>query len=299
MVVASALIFIVLEVLPGDSAQIILGLNAQEETLQALRNEMGIDRPLYVRYFSWLAHIMQGNFGVSHTYGKPVSQLVIERLPVTLPLAIFSLLFAGGIGIVFGVFSALHQGRFWDYSIMGVVQLGLAVPNFWLGYLLVIVFALYLKILPSGGFVGWEVSFYKSLKSLVLPTLTMALPQAAVLTRITRSAILDVLSQDYVRTARAKGLKEIQMLFCHILPNALIPTLTIMGLQFAFLLAGVVVIENVFYLPGLGRLLFQALAQRDLIVVQSIILLLIFAVVATNTIVDLVYGLIDPRLRLS
>ena len=299
MAVASSLIFTVLEVLPGDPAQVILGIHAQEDTLQALREEMGLNRPLYVRYFSWIGNMIQGDFGVSYTYDKPISQLIMERLPLTLPLAVFALIVAGMIGVALGAFSAFKQGSWLDYSIMAATQFGIAVPSFWLGYLLVIVFALQLKLLPSGGFVGWEESIYGSLQSLVLPTLTMALPQAAVLARITRSAMLEVLAQDYIRTAKAKGLKELQSLFFHALPNAFIPVLTIMGLQFTFLLAGVIVIENVFYLPGLGRLLFQALAQRDLIVVESVILLLIFAVVFTNTVVDVIYGFVDPRLRIS
>ncbi len=298
MLVASLLIFTVLEILPGDPAQVILGVNAQEDTLQALREEMGLNQPLLTRYFSWVGNMIQGDFGVSYTYDKPISQLVMERLPVTVPLAVFALIVAGVLGIVLGTFSAFKQGSWLDYGLMGVTQFGIAVPNFWLGYLLVIVFALQLKWFPAGGFVGWEESIYRSFQSLILPTLTMALPQAAVLARLTRSAMLEVLAQDYIRTAKAKGAKECRALISHALPNALIPVLTIMGLQFAFLLAGVVVIENVFYLPGLGRLLFQALAQRDLIVVETIILLLIFAVVFTNTLVDLIYGVVDPRLKI-
>ena len=184
-----------------------------------------------------------------------------------------------------------------DFSVMGVTQLGIAIPNFWFAMLLVLIFAIQLRLLPSGGFPGWENGLWPALKALLLPTLALALPQASIMARVMRSSMLDVLNEDYMRTARAKGLSQTRAVWSHALRNALIPVLTILGLQFSFLLAGTIIIENVFYLPGLGRLVFQAISQRDLIVVQSLIILLVATVITVNFLVDLTYGLVDPRLR--
>jgi peptide/nickel transport system permease protein len=180
---------------------------------------------------------------------------------------------------------------------MGATQLGVAIPNFWFALLLVYVFAVGLRLLPAGGFPGWEVGYWSALKSLIMPAIALALPQAAILARVTRSALLEVLSEDYIRTARAKGLPARRVLWRHALRNALIPVLTILGLQFAFLLAGTIIIENVFYLPGLGRLIFQAITQRDLIVVEGVVMLLAATVIVVNLLVDISYAIVDPRLR--
>jgi len=296
---ASVLVFFVLEILPGDPAQLILGVNAREDTLAALRAQLGLDRPMLIRYVSWIGRFLTGDFGVSYTYSVPVRELIAERLTVSLPLALMAIGLSTAIAIPVGVFSASRRGRFADVATMGVAQVGVSIPNFWLGLLFILVFAVGLGWFPASGFAGWGGGLWAGLRSLILPALALALPQAAILARVTRSSVLETLGEDYVRTARAKGLTQRAALWRHAVPNALIPVVTIIGLQFSFLLAGTIIIENVFTLPGLGRLIFQAIAQRDLIVVESLVTLLAFAVILVNFIVDLVYAAIDPRLRIA
>jgi len=297
LVAASIVVFGVLEVLPGDPARLMLGMNASPETVQLLRDQMGLDQPLIVRYLEWAGGMLTLDFGRSYTYSVPVIDLVTERMAVSLPLALMALGLSTLIAIPMGIFSAAKRGRAADTISMGLAQIGVAVPNFWFALLLIYIFAVWLRLAPAGGFPGWEAGIWPALKSLFLPAIALALPQAAILSRVTRSAMLEVLDEDYIRTARAKGMSRRHVLWRHTLRNALIPVLTIMGLQFAFLLAGTVIIENVFYLPGLGRLIFQAITQRDLIVVESVMMLLVAAVVLVNFLVDLSYAAIDPRLR--
>ena len=297
MVVASLVIFVVLEVLPGDSALLILGIEAQEDTLAALREQLGLDRPAPVRYAAWLGGLVTGQLGTSHTYAVSVGELVAARLGITLPLALLSIVISTALAVPLGMFAATRHNRIGDYGVMGFCQLGMAVPNFWFGILLVLLFAVKLGWFPAGGFPGWEAGVGAGLWALLLPAVALALPEAAILARVTRSAVLDTLSADYVRTARAKGVAERAILIRHVLRNALVPMSTILGLQFAFLLAGSIVVENVFFLPGLGRLIFQAVSQRDIIVVRDVAVLLVGLVVAINFLVDIAYGLIDPRPR--
>ncbi|MGO1119825.1 ABC transporter permease [Rhodovibrionaceae bacterium A322] len=297
LLVTSLLVFVIMEVLPGDPAALMLGVNAREDTLAALRSEMGLDRPVVERYLSWLGGLLQGDLGRSYTYDVPVSELVAERLMVSLPLALISMLLSTLIALPLGVLAAARRNSLIDLGIMGFSQLGVAIPNFWFALLLVLLFAVNLQWVSAGGFAGWDAGFWPALASLALPSLSLALPQAAILARVTRSSVLEVLGEDYLRTARAKGLSKSAALWHHAVRNALIPVVTIMGLQFSFLLAGTIIIENVFYLPGLGRLIFQAISQRDLIVVKDLVLLLAGAVVVVNFIVDLIYLLVDPRLR--
>ena len=294
---ATIVVFFVLEVLPGDPAAVMLGVNAQADTLAALRAEMGLDRPPVERYFAWVGGLLQGNLGNSYTYGEPVANLIAERVDLSLPLAVMAIVLSTVLAIPLGVFAAARRNKVGDVGVMGFTQLGIAVPNFWFAILLIMLFSVNLGWLPAGGFAGWDAGAWPALKSLLLPTSALALPQAAILARVTRSSVLEALSQDYVRTARAKGLSRRAALWRHAVRNALIPVVTIMGLQFSFLLAGTIIIENVFYLPGLGRLIFQAIAQRDLIVVKDLIIVLAAAVVAVNFVVDLLYAVIDPRLR--
>ena len=297
LVAATVIIFLVLEVLPGDPAEIMLGLNAQPDTVAALRHELGLDRPALLRYLDWVGGFLTGNLGVSYTYSVPVSDLVAERAVVSLPLAVIALVLSTVIAIPIGVVAATYRGRWQDAGIMGLTQVGIAIPNFWFAILLVFVFSVSLRLLPSGGFPGWDAGLLPALKALVLPAVALALPQASILARVMRSALLDALAEDYVRTARAKGLTRRATLWRHAVGNALIPVLTILGLQFSFLIAGTIIIENVFYLPGLGRLIFQAITQRDLIVVKSVVVLLVAAVVAVTFLVDIAYAAADPRLR--
>lgn len=297
LIVASIVIFVVLEVLPGDPAQFILGMNAQPDTLAALRAQLGLDQPPLMRYFAWMLGMLQGDFGISYTYRVPVSELIGDRIGVSVPLAIYALTLTIVLAFPAGIIAAARRNTKTDVAVMGVTQLGVAIPNFWFAMLLVLLFAVTLRWFSAGGFPGWDDGFWMGIRALTLPAFALALPQASILARVMRSALLDTLSEDYIRSARAKGLTQRQALWRHALRNALIPVLTIIGLQFAFLLAGGIIIENVFFLPGLGRLIFQGITQRDLIVVKSVVMLLVCAVIFVNFLVDVGYLIVDPRLR--
>jgi len=297
LLVASIAIFVMIELVPGDPAAFMLGLNAAPDTVAALRAELGLDGSPAERYLRWVGGMIVGDFGTSYTYQVPVAELVAARLFVSLPLAIMALLLSTIIAIPIGLFAASRHGKPADWSTMGITQIFIAVPNFWFAMILVMIFAIQLRWFSAGGFPGWDLGLLESLKALTLPAISLALPQASILTRVMRSAVLETLTQDYIRTARAKGLSRRQTLFNHALRNALIPVLTIIGLQFSFLIAGAIIIENVFFLPGLGRLVFQGITQRDLIVVESVVMLLVFAVILVTFLVDIAYALVDPRLR--
>ncbi|MDQ6433134.1 ABC transporter permease [Mesorhizobium sp. LHD-90] len=297
LLVASLVVFAVLEVLPGDPARLMLGINATPDAVEALREQMGLNSPRPVRYLDWVAGMLSLDFGRSYTYSVPVIDLVAERIAVSLPLALISLVLSVAIAIPVGAFAAQRRGRAGDAVAMGAAQVGVAIPNFWFALLLIYLFAVWLRLVPAGGFPGWSAGVWPALKALFLPAIALALPQAAILARVTRSALIETLGEDYIRTARAKGLPFGAVLWRHALRNALIPMLTIIGLQFSFLLAGTIIIENVFYLPGLGRLIFQAITQRDLIVVEGVVMLLVATVVVVNLLVDLSYAIVDPRLR--
>jgi len=281
LLVASVLVFAVLDLLPGNVAQVILGDTATPESLAALEKKLGLDRPAMVRYTDWIA----------------------ERLQVTLPLAVMAMVFTVVIGISAGVFAAARQNKAGDVGVMGLSQLGIAVPSFWFAILLILLFAVKLQWVSAGGFPGWTEDagggLWDGFVALLLPAVALAVVQAAVLARWTRSSVLETLREDYVRTARAKGLSRRAVLWQHVLRNAMIPVLTILGLQFAFLISGTVVVEQVFVLPGIGRLVFQAIANRDLVVVRDVVLLLVAMVVIVNFVVDVLYAVIDPRLKPS
>ena len=297
LVVASVIVFLVMQVVPGDPARFMLGMNAAPEALAALREEMGLGLPLWTRYADWIAGLLRGDFGTSYTYKVPVSELIADRIVISLPLALYALALSTIIAIPVGVLAAARRNGPADISVMGLTQLGIAIPNFWFAMLLVLAFSITLRWFSAGGFPGWEAGFLAGMKALTLPAIALALPQASILARVMRSSLIDTLGEDYIRSARAKGLTRSQALWRHALRNALIPVLTIIGLQFSFLLAGAIIIENVFYLPGLGRLVFQAITQRDLIVVKSVVILLVFAVIVVTFLVDIAYAMVDPRLR--
>lgn len=294
---ATVVIFLLIQVVPGDPAAYMMGLNANPEAVAALRAQMGLDAPLAERYLRWVAGLAHGDFGTSYTYRVGVSQLIAERLAVSAPLALIALGLSVAVALPLGLYAASRRGRAGDTLVMGAAQVGIALPNFWFAMLLVLVFSVGLRWLPAGGFPGWEAGAGPALAALILPALALGAPQAAILARVLRSALIDTMGEDYIRTARAKGLSPGQTLRRHALRNAAIPFLTIIGLQAPFLLAGGVIVENVFFLPGLGRLVFQAITQRDLIVVQSVVVVLVMAVVVINFLVDLAYAAIDPRLR--
>ena len=297
LVGASAVIFLVLEILPGNAALTILGTEATPEAVAALSHKLGLDQPALARYLQWLAGLLSGDLGVSYAYSTPVSELILGSLAISLPLALMAMLLTLVIALSLGVFAAARHGSLADTGLMGVSQVGIAIPNFWFAILLILLFAVRLHWFAAGGFPGWADGAWPALRALILPAVALALVQAAILARVTRSSIIEVMREDFVRTARAKGLTRQAALWRHVLRNAMIPVVTIMGLQFANLIAGTVVIENVFYLPGLGRLIFQAINNRDSIVVRDCVMLLAALVVAVNFIVDLVYVAIDPRLK--
>lgn len=297
LIVASALIFAVMNLLPGDPAAAMLGTSATDETLDALRHAMGLDQPLLARYLRWIAGFLQGDFGTSLTYDVPAAGLIADRLAVTLPLAAMALTLSIAIALPLGVAAAARKGGLIDHVATVASQIFISVPAFFVGLMLIAALSVGLGLVPSGGFPGWSSGPASAFGALALPALALALPQAGVLTRVTRTGIIEVLGEDFVRTARAKGLTRRQALWRHAVPNALGPVVTMIGLQFTFLVAGAVLIENVFSLPGLGRLAYQALNQRDFIVMQDVVLLLAALVILVNFLVDIAYLILDPRLR--
>lgn len=297
LVGASVVIFLVLEILPGNAAQILMGPDATAETVEALASKLGLDRPPLERYWTWISGMLTGDLGLSYAYSVPVSELILERLGVTVPLALMAMAITTILAISAGVFAASQHNKLGDVGMMGITQAGIAIPNFWFAILLILLFSVHLKWFSAGGFPGWENGLAAGLKALLLPAISLAVVQSAILARITRSAVLEVLREDFVRTARAKGLSRRATLWGHVLRNSLIPVVTVMGLQFAELLAGTIVVENVFYLPGLGRLVFQSIANRDVIVVRNCVMLLAAMVVIVNFFVDLLYAVIDPRVK--
>ena len=296
LVAASLVVFVAVEVLPGDPARAILGISADPSAVTALQRELGLDQPAAVRYVRWIGGLLTGDLGQSWAYRVPVAELLGPRLAVTVPLALLALLLTVAVGLGLGVVAALHPRRWPDIAAMTFAQAGMAVPNFWLGLLLILLFAVHLQWLPAGGFAGWQAGIGPAFASLLLPALALAAVQAAILARVSRAAILDVARDDFVRTARAKGLAPSGVIVRHALRNALVPITALMGLQFAYLIAGAVVVENVFFLPGLGRFVFQAIANRDLIVVESVVLLLAAFVIVVTFAADVAARAIDPRL---
>jgi peptide/nickel transport system permease protein len=295
--VVSLLVFTVIRVLPGDPAQIIMGTEASPEAAAALRRAMGLDRPILVQYVEWLSGALRGDLGRSIQYDVAVGRLILSRLAVTLPLTVLAAAFMTLTAVPLGVYAATRQGRVGDYVAMVVSQLGIAIPSFWAGLLLILLFAVRLGWVQAGGFDGWGAGVWTGLRALLLPAFALGVVQAAILTRTTRAAVLEVLRADHVRTARAKGLDERVVTWKHVLRNALLTIVTIVGLQLGALLAGSIVLENVFYLPGLGRLALGAISARDLPVVQGVVLFVAVTVVTVNFVVDLVYAVLDPRIR--
>jgi len=295
---ASVIIFLLLEVLPGDPALTMLGVDAPDSAVAAIRLELGLDRPAAVRYVDWIAGLFHGEMGLSYVYKVPVTELIGQRLRVTLPLAIGAMLLATVTSLALGIFAATNHNRIGDYGVMGFSQLGLAIPDFWFGILLIILFAVILRWLPSGGFPGWDEGIWRGVRALALPVFTLSLSLTAMMTRVIRSAVLEVAREDFVRTARAKGLSRRAALWRHVLRNALVPVLTIGGVLVASVLTGTLIIENVFALPGVGKLIFDAISNRDLMVVKNVVLLFAVIVVVVNFMVDILYAMVDPRIRI-
>jgi peptide/nickel transport system permease protein len=297
--VASIVVFAVLELLPGNAAEVMLGNTATPESIAALEKKLGLDRPPLQRYADWVGGLLHGRTENSISYETPVSELIGERLQVSLPLAVMAMVLTTVAALALGVYAAARHNQIGDVGVMALSQAGLAIPNFWFAILLILLFAVKLRWVSAGGFPGWDDGVWPGFKALLLPALSLAAVQAAILARVTRSSVLEVMREDYVRTARAKGLSRRAVLWRHVLRNAMIPVLTIMGLQFANLITGTIVVENVFVLPGIGRLVFQAIANRDLLVVRDVVMLLAGVVVIVNFVVDVLYAMIDPRLKVA
>jgi peptide/nickel transport system permease protein len=297
LVFVSLLVFVVIRVLPGDPALIIMGTEASPEAAARLRQAMGLDRPLAVQYLDWLGRAVRGDLGRSIQYDVPVLSLIVSRLAVTGPLS----LLAGGFMLVtalpLGLYAATRHRRAGDYLAMTLSQIGFSVPSFWAGLLLILVFSVHLGWVRAGGFEGWDHGVWPAVRSLILPALALGLFQFAVLGRATRSAVLEVMREDFVRSARAKGVPEARVLWKHTLRNSMIPVLTVIGIQLGQLLAGSIILESVFYLPGVGRLVLGAINARDLPLVQGVALFLATVIVTLNVVVDILYGLVDPRIR--
>jgi len=294
---AAVLVFSALLAIPGDPATTIVGLNASPEALAAVRQQLGLDEPPAARFWSWFGGVLRGDFGISLNYRTPVRELIADRLAVSLPLALAGMLVACAVALPLGILAALKRGTLLDPLVTTAAQLGAAVPSFWLGLLLILLFSVRLGWLPSGGYVPWDEDPWGSVRSLMLPTLALGLGQAAVITRMTRAALLETLAQDYVRTARAKGLPGRSVVVKHGFRNALVTLITVLGLSFSQILVGAIVIEQVFSLPGLGRLALTAIGTRDFPLLQGEVLVYASIIVFLSFLVDLAYGFLDPRIR--
>jgi len=299
LLLASVGIFLIVHILPGDAALVYAGPNATDDVVAAVRHTMGLDQSLPVQYVVWFGHVMRGDLGKSYVNGFTVTRLLLQRLPVTLELAIASILLSLVIAVPTGILAAIKQGSVFDYFVTGLNGLGLAVPPFWFGLILILVVALGFHWLPASGYADPSKGLGGALKHLILPTVTLSFQVAAILSRFMKSVTLDVLQEDYVRTARAKGVRERQVQIRHVLANSMVTFVTILGLQFGRLLGGVVIIESVFAWPGIGRLLLDAIGNRDYLVIQGGLLFFVLLFMIINLVTDLMYALLDPRVRLT
>lgn len=296
LIMISIITFFIFQIIPGDPAQMILGTEADPQAIETLREQLGLNQPLLIRYYQWVTRAMLGDLGVSIRLGQPVNRLIIQRLPVTGTLAIMAIVLAVMLSFPLGIYAALHRKSFKDYGTMIFAQLGISIPSFWAGIMLMLFFAVRLRWFSPGGFTPYSEGVILALKSLLLPAIALGLQRGAILTRMVRSSMLESLSQDYINTARSKGLAERVVIYKHGLKNAMIPVLTVLGLHLAGLIAGSIVIEEVFTLPGVGRLLLMAINNRDFPMVQGLVLFIALVVVLSNFLVDILYSLLDPRI---
>jgi peptide/nickel transport system permease protein len=297
----SILVFVMMRLIPGDVVDRILGseVGLTEERRAELRRLFGIDRPLHIQYLDWISHVVRGDLGISLLNRRPVFDDLLLRVPVTLELAMLSLLIAVMIGIPLGVLSASRRYQWPDYLGSFFALVGVSIPNFWLATMLILVLSLGLGWFPSAGYIPFAQDPWQNLKLMVLPATALGIAEAAALMRMVRSATLEVLQREYVRTAQAKGLTELRVLMRHVLANALIPVLTVVGLSSGYLLAGTIIIEGVFSIPGVGRFALMGIMNRDYPVIQGAILFIAFVYFLINLIIDLLYGVVDPRIHYS
>lgn len=297
MAIVGLIVFLLLHLAPGSPAAIIAGDNATSAQIAAINHQLGLDRPLPVQFLVWAGQMLRGNFGTSIFSGEPVMQLILQRLPATLSLSLVTIAFAGTVAVIGGVLAAWKAGGVLDRILMGVAALGFSVPVFVVGYLLIYLFAITLHWLPVQGYVPLRHGFWPWFSHLILPALSLGLAYLALIARITRASVLEVLAEDYMRTARAKGATPASQLFHHALRNAGVPIATVIGIGVALLISGVVLTETVFNIPGLGRLTVDAITNRDYPIIQGIMVIFAGAYVVVNLMVDLSYSLIDPRIR--
>jgi peptide/nickel transport system permease protein len=290
-------VFLVIHLVPGDPATAVLGLNATPELVARLRSDLGLDEPLITQYVTWLGNVVTGDFGQDYSSGAAISELLSQRLPVTIELAVAALVVAIAVGVPLGVAAAVWRGRTPDATAQGVSMIGISVPDFWVGIMLILAFALGLGVLPSSGWVPLSEDPVENLRHVALPALALGLGFAAVLIRVTRAAMLEVLEQDYIRFCRAKGLPERNVILKHALRNAAIPITTVVGMQAGYLLGGAIVIEQVFSLPGVGRLVLDGVLQRNYPVVQGAVLVVGVMFIVVNLAADVLYAVLNPKLR--
>lgn len=295
----SVIVFGLVNILPGDPAMLMLGVEATPETLEALREEMGLNDPVYVRYFDWVGGVIQGDLGYSIQDHSPVMEILVNKIPVTLELTVMSFLIAIMIALPIGIISAIRKGSALDYTSTIFALTGVSLPSFWLGILLIYVFAITLGWFPPSGYVPLGENFLKSIMLMLLPAITLGTRMSAEMMRMIRSSLLEVLESDFIRTGYAKGLLERSVVFGHALKNALIPVLTVSGLQLTTLFGGTVIVETIFAVPGLGRLILDSILTRDYPVVQGVVLFMAFSVVCINFFIDILYSILDPRIKLT
>ncbi|MDD7739893.1 MAG: ABC transporter permease subunit [Fusicatenibacter sp.] len=291
LIIVVTFVFFFVRMIPGDPARLIAGEQATQADVEAVRVQLGLDKPVPVQYVNYVTGLLKGDLGTSLRTKRPVSEEVASRLGNTVKLALVTLAWSSVVGVLFGVWSGIHRGKWQDYTGMTIAVSGISLPSFWIGFLLIMIFAVKLRILPTTSGSGW--------KSLIMPSITLGVGIAAVIARFTRSSIIEVLKEDYVRTARAKGIKEKAVIWKHAFRNSMISVVTVVGLQFGFLLGGSVVTESVFAYPGLGSLLIESVNYRDYPAIQSLILIFSLQFIVVNLIVDVLYAVLNPEIKLQ
>jgi peptide/nickel transport system permease protein len=289
--------FSLMQLVPGDPAILVAGLSATPEEVERVRQQLGLNQPFHIQLWHWYVNLLHGDLGTSFLLGRDVIEVTIERLPVSISIALYALVLTLVFGIVAGVLAALRQNSWLDQAVMTIALIGVSLPNFWLGLMLIVLFAVQLGWLPSGGYVDFRDDPLGWLRATTLPAISLAMLQMGLLARITRSTMLEVLRQDYIRTARSKGASENTVNYQHALRNAVLPVTTIIGIEAAFLIGGLIITETVFNIPGVAHFLVEAILKRDYPIVQNLVMFIAVVVVVINFIVDMMYAVLDPRIR--
>ena len=295
----SFLVYLAFDIIPGDAALAALGTDATPESLEALREQLGLNRPFLQRYFEWLFNFIRGDFGTSYKYHIPVADMIVSKLPITVIMAMISFFIMVVISLPIGIYTAKHSGKWADHLIMTVNQVMMSVPHFFMGIMITYFFGLVLRLFTPGGFVSYETDFRGFLAYIIFPCIAIAIPKIAMSVKLLRSSCIEEAKKDYVRTAYSKGNNTNKVLYKHVLRNAIIPVVTLWGMTLADMLVGSIVIEQVFNIPGIGRILLTSISYRDYPVVETIIILIAFVVIVSNFCVDIIYQLIDPRISVQ